>query len=403
MTVAVLAFAILVVPGRTPGAAASQQSPAPQTTALLVTSTNAPLRVLGSDGLEHLEYDLVFTNFFTAPVTLTAINVIGPDGSNLLELHGEALAENTAPMLGGAPSAVIPLAGTLATVIDVALPADTVPAQITHRISYDLPADAPALTVIGRHTVNGPVLNVDPRIPLVISSPLRGDGWLSANGCCEAYSAHRYFRLAVDGIHLVKPETFAIDWMQLQGGRLFSGDGSRNEQYFCFGADILSVAAGTVVSIRDGMPEESPNQPVTAVMQPADYAGNAVVVQIAPGTWATYAHLQPGSIHVAVGDHITAGQLLGTLGNSGNSTAPHLHFQLSDGADILTSNSLPFVFDQYVLGGTVDPGMIAATIAPPVGEDGVATEGAWSEIALQGPAQPQSGTYPLILTVADFP
>ena len=74
-----------------------------------------------------------------------------------------------------------------------------------------------------------------------------------------------------------------------------------------------------------------------------------------PAVWVTYAHLQPGSIPVALGDRVTTGQLLGRLGNTGNSTGPHLHFQLADGPDVLTSNSLPFVFDRYTLAGAIDP------------------------------------------------
>jgi murein DD-endopeptidase MepM/ murein hydrolase activator NlpD len=191
--------------------------------------------------------------------------------------------------------------------------------------------------------------------------------------------------------------------MQLQGGRLFTGDGSRNEQYFCFGADILAAAAGTVVSVREGMPEETPNQPPVAVRKAADYAGNNVVIQVGPAIWATYAHLQPGSIRVAVGDTVAEGQLLGLLGNSGNSTSPHLHFQLSDGPDILTSTSLPFVFDGYTLAGALDPELVVAALVPPVGEDGVAIEAGTTEISPQGTPQAQAGTYPLVLTVTDFP
>jgi hypothetical protein len=397
-------LASMLVAGRTAGQGTSQQpSTSAQTTALLVASTNAPLRVLGSDRMEHLEYDLAFTNVFTAPVTLTAIEVIGPDGRELLRLTGDALTMSTTPPLGGAPSATLPVAGAVATVIDLVLAADQAPAKIMHRISYDLPADAPSLTLIDSRTIDGPALTVDPRTSLVIAPPLRGNGWVSLNGCCWADSVHRSIRLAVDGSHLIKPETFAIDWMQLQGGRLFTGEGSRNEQYFCFGADILAAAAGTVVSVREGMPEETPNQPPVAVRKAADYAGNNVVIQVGPAIWATYAHLQPGSIRVAVGDTVAEGQLLGLLGNSGNSTSPHLHFQLSDGPDILTSTSLPFVFDGYTLAGALDPELVVAALVPPVGEDGVAIEAGTTEISPQGTPQAQAGTYPLVLTVTDFP
>src|SRR4051794_19606341 len=181
------ALGSLLAVGRPAGPRSSQQPPnLSQPTALLVASTNAPLRVLGSDGLAHLEYDLVFTNVFTVPVTLTDIEVLGPDGVTLLRLAGEALAASTQPVFVGSPSATVPVAGTMATVIDVALAPDQVPAQLTHRITYDLSADAPSLSLIGSRTLNGPALTIDPRGPLMIAAPLHGDGWVTVNGCCGA-------------------------------------------------------------------------------------------------------------------------------------------------------------------------------------------------------------------------
>jgi hypothetical protein len=371
-----------------------QEQPTAQPTALLVSATNAPLRVLGSDGMEHLEYDLIITNAFTAPVTPTAVEVITPDGHALLRLEGDALAANIQPLFfTGTPTlAQVPVGVTVATVIDLVLPRDQMPARISHRITYTLPADARALTLVDSRVIAGPELAVDPRPPLVIAPPLRGPGWFNANGCCLAETPHRAARLAVDGARYAKFETFAIDWLQLQGGRLFTGDGSQNEQYFAFGAEVVSVADGMVVAVRDDMPEETPNQPPVAVHHPQDYAGNRVVVQLQPDVWVTYAHLQPGSVAVRVGDRVTAGQLLGRLGNTGNSTAPHLHFQLSDGPDVLTSNSLPYVFDRYTLAGTVDQERLVAAFTDP----------STPSVPLTGSPAAQTGTYPLALTVQDF-
>ena len=233
-----------------------------RTTALLVTAIHDPLRVTGSDGMVHLEYDLVLTNVFTAPVTITAIEVLTPDGQSLLRLEGDALEAMTQPLFGRTPTDLVPESGAVAAMLDVVVPPDQVPERLTHRITYDLAPDASNLAIIGSHEIVGPELAVDPFAPVVIAPPLRGTGWVNANGCCDA-SAHRSARLAVDGSHLVKFELFAIDWIRLEDNRLFTGDGTRNEDYFAFGAEVLAVADGTVAFVRDGLPEDTPNEPPT--------------------------------------------------------------------------------------------------------------------------------------------
>jgi len=377
-------------------AAHPEVQPASQATALLVSATNAPLRVLGSDGMEHLEYDLLITNVFTAPLTLTSIEVTGPNGQVLLRLAGDALAGKLEPVFYPVPNAKpissIPVGGMVGAVIDVVVPPREAPRRIGHRITYELPSDTPALSLIASRAIAGPELTVDRRSSLVIAPPLRGNAWLSGNCCCEARSVHRSPRIVVDGARFVKPETFAIDWLRLVDGRLWAGDGTRNEQYFAFGAEVVSVAHGTVVSVRNDMPEEMPGQTPVAVKGPGDYLGNHVVVQIGRRVWAVYAHMQPGSIPVQAGERVTTGQRLGLLGNSGNSTQAHLHFQLSDGPDYLTSTSLPFVFDRYTLVGTAEVESSETVPGSP----------ASPTLRVIGTPRTEAGTYPLVLTVQDF-
>lgn len=75
--------------------------------------------------------------------------------------------------------------------------------------------------------------------------------------------------------------------------------------------------------------------------------GNYVVVKIDGGHFAFYAHMQPGTPRVKVGDKVRTGQVLGLLGNTGNSDGPHLHFHIMDGPSPLQSNGLPFTFTQF--------------------------------------------------------
>src|SRR5262249_46331281 len=83
----------------------------------------------------------------------------------------------------------------------------------------------------------------------------------------------------------------------------------------------------------------------------ADADGNAVVLDLGDGRFALYAHLQPGSLRVHAGDVVRRGQPLGLVGNSGNSSSPHLHFHVMDGPSPLDSNGLPYEIDAFDVTG----------------------------------------------------
>ena len=216
-------------------------------------------------------------------------------------------------------------------------------------------------------------------------------GWPTA-AAARRQSIHRAVRVPVDGARIGKPETFAIDFARLRDGEPFSGDGARPEDWYGFGAEVLAVADGTVVAVADGYPEQVPLQAITHITKPEDFGGNAVVLEIAPGVYADYAHLQPGSITVAVGEQVTTGQVLGLLGNTGNSSGPHLHFGLIDDPDPLVGNSLPMAFDHWTLQGTFDLDAY----------DAAGGVDAPSALMLKEVPEPQDGTLQLYQDVADF-
>jgi peptidase M23-like protein len=276
-------------------------------------------------------------------------------------------------------------------VMDVTVPPDRAVESLSHQITYEVAPDAPARSLIGSFTVDGPQFPVAPQPTTIIAPPVRGDGWLANSGCCAAKSIHRAIRIPVDGTRIGKPETFAIDFARLRDGKGFAGDGARPEDWYGFGAEVLAVADGTVVAVADGYPEQAPLQAITHITKPADFGGNSVVLEIAPGVYAYYGHLQPGSITVAVGEQVMTGQVLGLLGNTGNSSGPHLHFGLINDPDPLVGNSLPMAFDHWTLQGTFD---LAAYDAP----DGDVPAG----LILLDEPDPQTGTLQLYLDVADF-
>jgi murein DD-endopeptidase MepM/ murein hydrolase activator NlpD len=76
-----------------------------------------------------------------------------------------------------------------------------------------------------------------------------------------------------------------------------------------------------------------------------------VIIDLGGGHFAFYAHFQPGSLRVKLGDRVKRGQVLGLVGNSGNSTEPHLHFHVSDANSPLATEGIPYVFDAFELRG----------------------------------------------------
>jgi murein DD-endopeptidase MepM/ murein hydrolase activator NlpD len=381
-TFAVAVVALLLCP--LAAAASRAQTPS----AIRVEVPNAPQRVHGTDGREHIEYDVVISNAFTAEATLTSLEVRG-GGRQLLSLSGAALRAATLRVGTSEPTeGRIPSGSTVVTQVDVVLPSSagrTVPSQLSNRITYTIPATAPARPVIGATTIETPAVRVDRRRPVVIASPLRGTGWLNGNGCCaDPTSPHRQVILSMSNGRYVKPEIFAIDWVRAVDGLLFTGDGSKNTDWPTYGARLYAVANGTVVSAIDNLPDIPPFENNPDLRTPRDFAGNSVQLRIGPGRYACYAHLKPGSLRVRRGQRVRVGQVIGLVGNSGNTTASHLHFGIQRRPDCLSKNE-PFEIDRFTLEGNVDP----ATAAPP-------------RVTVIGPRRRLRRSHPLITSVATF-
>ncbi|MEU5451895.1 M23 family metallopeptidase [Streptomyces californicus] len=139
--------------------------------------------------------------------------------------------------------------------------------------------------------------------------------------------------------------------------RLFWPVVRRNRAFPAFGAPLLAVADATVVVASDGQRDHlSRNSlPALAYLMLAEATvrsiagahriiGNHVILDLGGGTYAVYAHLRRGSLRVRAGDRVRAGQEIGHVGNSGNTTEPHLHFHLMDGPDPDAARGVPFTW-----------------------------------------------------------
>ncbi|WMJ67923.1 M23 family metallopeptidase [Stenotrophomonas sp. 24(2023)] len=138
-------------------------------------------------------------------------------------------------------------------------------------------------------------------------------------------------------------QRFALDMVIVREDRSHSGDGKRNEDYFCFGTPLLAPADGTVVEVVEGIADNVPGQ-----MNARQATGNRVIIDHGNNEYSLLAHLRNGSVQVARGDVVRAGARLGECGNSGNSSEPHLHYQLQAGPAFGTSAGLPAQFTDYI-------------------------------------------------------
>jgi murein DD-endopeptidase MepM/ murein hydrolase activator NlpD len=150
------------------------------------------------------------------------------------------------------------------------------------------------------------------------------------------WTAHNAARASTNP-HFTNPnQRFAVDWIR-------HGPDGKNLSH---GSDALAVAAATVVTVIDGVPENPPGK-----TDLYNVTGNSVVLDLGGGEFALYAHLVPGSIRVKPGERVAVGQVLGKIGNSGNSTEAHLHFQLMDAPRLTDAAALLAAFVDVAVNG----------------------------------------------------
>jgi hypothetical protein len=167
--------------------------------------------------------------------------------------------------------------------------------------------------------------------------------WKVANGGVSPETSHSWN---------INSQRYAYDLLMTdETGRSFSGEGKDLKDYYCFGAPILSPAAGTVVRVQDGIRDYPGVGDYSIDWKTRDLRGNFVVIRHAQGEYSLLAHLQKGSIIVKIGDDVTPGQVIAKCGNSGYSTEPHLHFQLQDSANFFIAKGLPIRFTRFLQSG----------------------------------------------------
>jgi hypothetical protein len=317
-----------------------------QMTPLLLAVNDAPVPFKGSDGLVHMVYELWLTNMSSGEADVEDVEVVG-DGAVLQKLDATAVSRRLQPA-GLRESSGVLTRGTQAILfLNVILPDGTpIPKQLLHRIKAHFSAAPPGQQEI---VESGGATTPDRQPVVQISAPLRGDGYVSADSCCDA-TRHTRAAMPING-RVYVAQRYAVDWEQLDAGnRIYSGPREKLESYTIFGKPVYAVADGVVAVAITGLPEQTPGKyPTNISIEEAD--GNAIIEDLGGHHFACYAHMQSASIRLHRGDRVKRGQIIGLVGNSGNSVAPHLHFHVMSSELSLASNGLPYQIDEFKVTG----------------------------------------------------
>jgi hypothetical protein len=199
----------------------------------------------------------------------------------------------------------------------------------------------------------------DEPTPVVVAFPLRGEGWVAVNSPADRIPSH--------GTDLLG-QRFAFDFLRTderRGGHYHRASwlrtllvGVPSRECYAWGAPVLAPFDARVMRAVDGVPERARVHPLrelgivlknaltfTPDRLPA-VLGNHVILG-REGLYAGFAHLVPGSVTVREGQEVRRGDAIGRVGHTGNSSTPHLHFQLMDSADLLVARGVPCAFESY--------------------------------------------------------
>ena len=208
------------------------------------------------------------------------------------------------------------------------------------------------------------------REPVVVRSPVRGR-WVPVNSPADKVPSHGTHELgqtyAIDLVHVPDPSR---TWESVRRWPL----AARPETFPAFGQDVLAPADGVVVHAegwqRDHWSRNSWPGILYLMVEGMVFrqllslltlsagrfiVGNSVTLDLGDGVYAVFAHLRRGSVRVREGDRVSAGDVLGEVGNSGNTSEPHLHFHLMDRPRPMSAAGVPFAFP-YEAGGRTQTG-----------------------------------------------
>lgn len=326
-----------------------QVMPPPRQAPVEVTVPKPPSPVI-ADGQLVLVYELHVTNFGARPLVLRSLEIFSQGTASnrpvaILQDSTLAAAFQAVGRHAGDTARIDPGARGVLFLWLALSATERPPSSLRHRLSFDVVESSAGAAPVVASVIDSLMTPVEREPLLLLAPPLEDGDWLVGDGPSNS-SSHRRTLVPLNGKVRIS-QRFALDLDKIgPNGNTWHDNRSRPENFWGYGEPVHAPAPGEVVTVVDSIADNAPDQPPPPPSVPT-IAGNYVILRIGPSIFCMVAHLARGSIRVKPGQHVARGAVLGRLGNSGQTTGPHLHFQVMDAPSPLAAEGIPFVFERF--------------------------------------------------------
>lgn len=300
-----------------------------------------PVPIMSS---KQLLYELHISNRSKESLILDQLKIFNANDETLIELFDDSTLSNRIYQFDTSSGNALSIApGKRAVVYLEITPDGEMPQTLEHRIIFHPSGQTTP------HWIQGARIPVQTKQPVVLAPPLRGGPWVAVYSPMWKRGHRRVF-YNVGGKQYL-PGRYAIDWVKVNSsGKKAQGDENKISNCYGYDADVLAVADGKIVDIRNDFPESTTlsnhiNPP------PTDAKGNFIVLYTGQDRYVFYEHIKPGSIRVKAGERVKRGQVIASLGYTGQTTGPHLHLHVANVNAALGAQGQPYVLINFKVVG----------------------------------------------------
>jgi murein DD-endopeptidase len=322
------------------------------------------INYISIDGKQSAYYELYLTNFSTDTIKLKKLSIRSMDDSTIcFQSQNEDLKNRFSKIGYLKKDTSMLLSGGCSGVIYIELNLQKKVKEIAHFVTFEVIGNRQ----IGEHSIQTFSTKCNFNDVLVLGAPLQ-DGIWTAIYEPSWERGHRKVIYTLNGKARI-PGRYAIDFIKMDThGKYAKGDENNIGHWFGYGADVLAVADGVVTSIRDDF-TESQTLSDHPKYSAENATGNYISLKTKDNRFAFYEHLKPKSIKVKKGQTVKKGDVIASLGFTGQTTGPHLHFHVADTDSPLGAEGIPFVFETFeVLGAYSDFTQFGKALWTPIGK-----------------------------------